>query len=260
MLPVDEPTETMFLPSSSMKVQPTEDDAEKCYLFANNENKTKFCGISFGIGVGIGHSFEEGVRRHYENFRIEGVSSGYTIIALFAFINYLAALHSSFYYYDGIWCMRILLIARTFVSAVGLYTSYKIFNAKVKPGHASGGHFGKYVSTVTNLSNFVIIGAALVNGGSYAWKSSLGSCFFHIDGTEDAHKDYYFFDCNPAYELGSTATDAYMVMLLGNIFLVASLRCHSYWAAWVNYMITLISVIIATAVSQNPWTSIPVIF
>ena len=51
-----------------------------------------------------------------------------------------------------------------------------------------------------------------------------------------------------------------IVLLIGNIFMVCILRSHSHWAAWVNYIITCISVFAAAALSNDTQTSGPVIF
>ena len=237
----------MFLPSSSVSVKPTEEDAEKCYTFANNMERGKF----------YHQSFEEGVKRHYENFRIERVSSGFTVMVAFGSINFSNTLYASLSKYDDIWLMRIVQMVRVIICCVGIYTNYKIFYGRVKPNTtASREEFGNYVSTVTSLSNFIIIAFALVNGVAYAWRSSLGSCLVDGEAIElRKNNDYFSFDCNAGYEMGGTPGDSLLILLVGNLFLIATLRCHYYWAAFVSYVVTIVSVIVAAAVSPAPLTS-----
>jgi hypothetical protein len=243
----------MFLSSSSMSVLATEEDAKHCYNFANKEKERKFYSIAL--------PFEGGIQLHYENFRIGRVSSGFVVLVIFCMLSFLRGLFISFTQYESIWLVRIVLIMRNVVCWAGLYLSYKIFYARVKPDSASREEFGNYVSTVTNLSNFVIVVFALGNGLIYAWKSSLGSCVDVNDNrTHLKNSDLLHFDCNTGYEVGSTSTSSLIILLLGNIFLVATLRCHSYWAAAASYVVTAISVLAAAAVSRSPLISTPAVF
>jgi hypothetical protein len=237
----------LFLPSSPMSMQATEEDAKRCYNFASF---TKF--------HGIGQPFEEGVQLHYENFRIGRVSSGFATLGIFCLISFFYALFLSFARYENIWFVRIVMIWRNVINWVGLYIFYKIFYARVQPDSASREEFSKYVSTVTNLSNFLIVAFALGNGLIYVWKSSLGSCL-DVNGSDLKNNDVFNLDCNTGYEIGATPTIAMQILLVGNVFLVATLRCHSYWAALMSYVVTVVSVFAAAAVSSSPLTSVSTI-
>ena len=238
----------MFLPTYSMSVQPTEEDAKRCYSFANKEQTTTLYPSS--------QYFEDDVQRHYENFRINRVSFGFALMAFCASFNSLSGLYVAFYKYEDILLMRMAMIARNIVVCVAWYTSYKIFYAREHP--ANGEQFKKYVSTVTNLSNFLIISYALVNGIVCVWKSSLGSC---LDENGDMrHTDYFQLDCNPAYEVRGTPSDIFILLFIGNIFMVATLRCHSFWAVWISYAVVAVSVYTGAALSLSALTSIPQIF
>jgi len=246
----------MFLPSSSspLSVAHTEEDAHFCSQF--NNTRKNF------ISVG-GSSFEEkGIQLYYENFRIEIVSSSVLLLILcLSSITFINGLASSLLNYNEIWLLRIALVIRILICCVGFYTYYKIFHLRVRPETSTKSDFHQYVSSVVNLSNFLIISLAVVNGFVYAWKSSLGSCLHVQDGsTEVINNDYYFFNCNSSYEIGSTPTDSMVVLLVGNILVISTLRSHSYWAMWTSYIVTLACVIAGAAVSRSPFTSSSTIF
>ena len=247
----------MFLPSSSpLGVKPTEDDAENCSNFIDNINKGKNLFTA-------GHfSFEEkGIQYYYENFRIESVtSSSVAFIILLAMFSFVHGLVVSLTFYEGVWLMRAAMVIRNINCIVALYIAYKIFRLRVRPESSTREEFHRYVSSVVRLSNFVVISFALVNGFVYAWKSSLGSCLIIENNQVTVNNDnYYFMNCNPSYEVGSTPTEAMLTVLVGNILIIATLRSHSYWAAWVSYVVTLLSVITAAVVSPLPRQSGPVI-
>jgi hypothetical protein len=246
----------MFLPSSSpLGVSPTEEDALSSSNFMSNRNTRK----NFYNG---GRSFEEeGVQFYYENFRIEIVSSSIIFILILSILNFIHGLAISFILYEGVWLMRAAMVIRNIICCVALYTFYKIFHMRVRPESSTREEFQRYVSSVVRLSNFVVIAFALVNGFVYAWKSSLGSCLTIEDNhAVISNENYYYLNCNPSYEIGSTPTDAMVLLLVGNILIIATLRSHSYWAAWVSYAVTLVFVIVGAAVSQAPLTSTSTVF
>jgi len=87
------------------------------------------------------------------------------------------------------------------------------------------------------------------------FKSSLGSCLKLNDETlklEVIEEDKYYYSCNPAYEVGGTPVNSMILLLIGNIFIIVTLRCHSSWAARINYFITCITCITAASVSPDP--------
>ena len=245
----------MFLPSSSpLGVKPTEDDAENCSNFIDNINKGKNLFTA-------GHfSFEEkGIQYYYENFRIESVtSSSVAFIILLAMFSFVHGLVVSLTFYEGVWLMRAAMVIRNINCIVALYIAYKIFRLRVRPESSTREEFHRYVSSVVRLSNFVVISFALVNGFVYAWKSSLGSCLVVEDNRVTVNNDdFYFMNCNPSYEIGSTPTDSMVLLLVGNILIIATLRSHSYWAAWVTYLVTITFVIAGAALSPSPRQSVP---
>jgi hypothetical protein len=239
-----------------MNVQANEEDAKRCYNFASFANKEKE--IKVTKFYSIGQPFEEGVQLHYENFRIGRVSSGFVVLVIFCIISFLYTLFISFTDYENIWIVRVGIIFRNVISWVGLFISYKIFYARVQPDCASREEFSKYVYTVTNLSNFLIVAFAVGNGLFFVWKSSLGSCL-DVNGNLK-NDDAFKLDCNTGYEVGYVPIASLIVLLFGNVFLVATLRCHSYWAALINYVVTVISVFVGVALSPSPLASTPAIF
>ncbi len=55
--------------------------------------------------------------------------------------------------------------------------------------------------------------------------------------------------------LGGTSPSDFLMLLLGNIFTITTLRCHSLYASRVSYIITCICTIAAAAVSPSPQQS-----
>lgn len=244
----------MFLPSSSssMKLTHTEEDAKRCAVFVDQKELNFFS---------LGRSFEEGIQRHYENFRIERVSHYNAVLLLFCFVYFLNHLVISLSWYEGVWFIRIASILRLVMVLVGLFLHYKIFYDRVYADTSSREEFHSYVASVTAASNFCVIATALINGAVYTWMSSLGSCLHETTTLYTiGMEEYTSLDCNPFYELGMTHFESMMTLILGNIFMIAVLRSHSYWAARISYVITVICSIAAAAVSRVPFTSLPVLF
>jgi hypothetical protein len=237
-----------------MSVTPTEDDARNSSNFIYKQNiaaKNMFTGRCFGDD-------EEGIQFYYENFRIEIVSSSTIFILILSIINFIHGTVSAFWSYEEIWLMRAAMVIRNIICVVALYTFYKIFYVRVRPESSTRKEFHRYVSSVVRLSNFIVISFALVNGFVYAWKSSLGSCLVVEDNRVTVNNDdFYFLNCNPSYEIGSTPTDSMVLLLVGNILIIATLRSHSYWAAWVTYLVTITFVIAGAALSPSPRQSVP---
>jgi hypothetical protein len=236
-------------------VKPTEEDAQCCTNFIKNSNTEKklFTGRTFG---------EEGIQFYYENFRIEIVSSSTIFLFITALAIFIPGSFVAFKFYDrAMWVMRAAMMMRCAACAVALYLIHKIFYRRVRPESSTRKEFHQYVSSVVRLSNFVVISLAVINGFVCAWKSSLASCLV-IDDNQVTVKDddYYFLNCNTAYEIGSSPTEPMLLLLVGNILIVATLRSHSFWAAWVSYIVTLVFVIAGAALSPSPSQSVPAIF
>jgi hypothetical protein len=251
----------MFLESSSdssaslLADKPTEEDARNCYNF--NKNKpTPANSFNFGHH----HSFEdENIQRHYGNFRITRVSRSVLVLWILYLLTNGVGLVKSFTMYTDIWVARIFLFCRIIIALVGVFNYFNIFHMRVHHD-ASRKDFHQYVSFVTNTSNFIIISIAMVNGLIYAWKSSLGSCLDVDESTNENHIEGQFsYDCNPSYEIGGTPTHSMMILIAGNIVLITTLPCHSLWAAWINYVVTCVSVITAAILSPDFFSSVSVI-
>ena len=60
---------------------------------------------------------------------------------------------------------------------------------------------------------------------------------------------------NYTFSPGGTSPTDFLVLLLGNIFAITTLRCHSLYASRVSYVITCICTIVASAVSPLPYQS-----
>ena len=247
----------MYLPSSSspLSVKPTEEDAHCSSKFIKSRltDHNIFTGLTFE---------EVGIQFYYENFRIDIVSRTTIPLVLLTFVIFIHVFFVSFKTYDNtIWVMRAAMMMRCVVYIAALYVVYKIFCRRVRPESSTRKEFHQYVSSVVRLSNFVVVTFALVNGFVYAWKSSLGSCLVIDDNQVTVDEtDYYFLNCNTAYEIGSSPTEPMLLLLVGNILIVATLRSHSFWAAWLNYIVTLMFVITGAALSPSPSQSAPAIF
>jgi hypothetical protein len=239
----------MFLPPDSFRVIPTEEDAKRCSSFSpkddNNEHLRSFK--------------EEGIQRHYEYFLIQRASRTFVVLAFGMFVLFATALYSTFTDNGDIWVMRSLLIVRLLVLLLVFYIYYKIFHARVYPDRASREEFHQYVNVVTTLSNVVVITLACVNGVAYVWKTSLGSCL-EVDSTGEEFRNsraVFYYDCNPSHELGTTPTESMVMLIVGNLLCIATLRSHSYWATWINYVVTVLCVIVASAISPLPLVAFP---
>jgi uncharacterized membrane protein len=246
----------MYLPSSSspLSVKTTEEDAHCSTNFIKN--------LGTGKNLFTGRTFdEEGIQFYYENFRIEIVSSSTIFLFIMALAIFIHGLVITFIEYDtSSWLMRTAMIIRCIIFIVALYVVYKIFYSRIRPESSTREEFHLYVSSVVRLSNLIVISFAFVNGFVCAWKSSLGSCLIIEDNQASIdNDDYYFLNCNTSYEIGSTPTEAMLLLLVGNILVIATLRCHSYWAAWVSYIATIMFVITGAALSPSPTQSIPAI-
>jgi hypothetical protein len=245
----------MFLPSySSLGVPPTEEDAHRCACFTSKDNKR----MSF---YSRGAPFDECIQLYYENFRIEISSSSVTIVFFFSFVSFLRGLMVSVVSYNEVWVMKCAFFSRVMYCLVGFFTFYKIFYARVHPENACCKKFKEYVKSVVRLSNFLIIFNSVLNGVVYAWISSLGSCLDASENETDVDNNPFFtMDCNPSYEKGSTPYDAMLLLLMGNMFVIGLLRCHSHSAAVISYFVTVVCAIAGAAVSPKPITSTPALF
>jgi hypothetical protein len=157
--------------------------------------------------------------------------------------------------------MRIILILRLALSIVALFNYYNIFCGSVSP-ESNRKDFHSYVNSVTNLSNFIVIAISLVNGAAYVWRSSLGSCLVFDSESQEYeldNSDPNFYDCNPSFETGGTPMNSMILLLVGNIFIIITLRCHSVWATRVNYIVMCISCVAAAALSPDGCQSLLVI-
>jgi hypothetical protein len=156
-------------------------------------------------------------------------------------------------YDEKVWFMRVILICRLLIVALGLWTYAKIFYY-CTPVDGDQKEFYHYVKVVTNFSNLIVVLVSLVNGIAYVWKSNRGSCLV-FDATtseyEVDNRDTYFYNCNPSFEVGGTPANSMVILIVGNIFIVSTLRCHSAWAARVNYWVMCLSCISAAAVSPD---------
>ena len=93
---------------------------------------------------------------------------------------------------------------------------------------------------------------------AHVWKASLGPCLvFDSEGNQIETNDLYFYDCNPSHSIGTTPTDTMIMLVFGNILCITTLRSHSYWAAWINYSVTVVSVVFAAALSRHPFIAFP---
>ena len=201
---------------------------------------------------------DKNTQYHYENFRIKNVSKMILAILIPCFLLYLYGCVILFTKYERVWFMRTILITREVIVVLALYNYYKIFYARVSL-EAEQSEFRKYVGSVTALSNFIIVTSGLVNGAAYAWKSSLGSCFVKNEDLELEVIDPYYYNCNPSFENGGTPVNSMLLLVVGNILLIVTLRCHSSWAARVNYFFTLMSCVVAAALSPDFGHSIVII-
>lgn len=232
---------------SCVDAKPTEEDFKSCRESYSKQKE----------GVSLGQSFDEGIQLHYANFRIDSVSYGCLVLLIFNCPLFVYGLLLSFLQ-NEIWLMRMCMIARCCLCCVGIFLVNKVFLAKVHPDNKNRRAFCNYVRVVTSLSNFLIVSFSLVNGVEYAWRSSRGSCLDDQDNTRYGYLSNL--GCNPSYEAGSTPTDSLIMLLFGNICLVAALRCHSYWASCLSYIIAAICTAIAAAVCRSPITSLPAMF
>jgi hypothetical protein len=240
----------------------TEEDARNCYRHRLTDQR----GLPIAQKCfGSKFSFEdEKISYHYENFRITNASKTHVVVVwLTLLVLFIYGFVVSFTAYSNdLWVMRVLLTLRLLISLVAVFNYYTIFYAAV-PSDASQKLFRSYVSSVTNMSNFIIISIAVVNGIVYVWQSSLGSCMAVNKDTnivELNHQDKYFYDCNPSYEIGGTPTNSMVLLLVGNIFVVITLRCHSCWAARISYYITCVSAIAASVLAPDFGQSSLIIF
>jgi len=158
----------------------------------------------------------------------------------------------SFFHFDvDLTPMRVILSLRMAISLLALYNYYEIFHARVSHLEEKT-VFYRYVRYVTGLSDFIIVSFTLVNCAAYVWESSRGSCLSIKDNeaSADSH-NAFFLHCNPSYEIGGTPMNSMILLLVGNIFVVTTLRCHSSWSARVSYFATCISTVVAALVSPD---------
>jgi CheY-like chemotaxis protein len=236
-------------------VTPTEEDAHRCSSFVvDNISMSKYF-------ISGGRSFDDkGVQLYYENFRIDHMSSSIVYILLLSFANFFHIAVTSFLEYENIWLIRSAIVLRNIICILALYVVYKVFYVRVRPESSTREEFRRYVASVVRLSNFIVVAFALVNGFVYAWKSSLGSCLIIQENHASVNQDDHFFlNCNPSYEIGPTPTDSMVLLLVGNILIVTTVRSHSFWAVCVSYVTSLLFVIASAVVSPSPRQSVPTI-
>lgn len=247
------------------KIVATEEDALNCYNYYHKKVSHKSTqSTCFGNELIFK---DENVRWHYDNFRILNVSAYHSIIWFSQFLLYSFGLLVLFTEYThDLWFMRTIVSLRLIIVCIALFTYHKIFyKAKThKYGNdpALKQSFQRYVKDVTSLSNFIVIAISIVNGAAYVWKSSLGSCLYFDETTqknEVKNSDTYYYDCNPHFETGGTPINSMVLLLIGNIFVIITLRCHSPWAARMNYFLTCAACIAAASLSPDPGLSTLVI-
>jgi hypothetical protein len=258
--PDDDINRTSTNNGSNNEINATEQDAVNCYIYQTNINSRK-TNASSCCGTFFGHRlpFQGQVQLHYQNFRIGNVSWLHSVIWVSLFVLYFFGMYVTFTEYDeGLWFMRIILSLRLAIAVMALFNFHSIFYSKVTHESSNKEEFRFFVNRVTALSNFIVVSVALVNGAAYMWTSSKGSCLYLDPQTlkyEVRNSDTYFYDCNSSFETGGTPVNSMVLLLLGNIFIVTTLPCHSSWAARINYFVTCFSCITAAALSPDPGQS-----
>lgn len=252
-----------ILPDSSHE-EATEEDAMKCYMHRQRRDHSESTlQLVLRTFLGNNNPFNnENIQRHYEHFRIRNISkkqAAVWIISIVLFTYYCIDLF--FFYERNLWFMRVVISLRLSFCILALYNLYKVSYGGVSHD-ADQKDFYSYVNSVTNISNFIVISFALANGASYVWLSSRGSCLVFNSNTglyEVDDGDLYLYDCNPSFETGGTPLTPMLSLIVGNIFIVLVLRCHSSWAARISYFVACMAAIAAAFVSPDASQSFTVI-
>ena len=243
----------------------SEEDALNCcdYKRWNYESKLPLKTHCWGLYK----SFQnENIQRYYQYFLINGTSTTPVIFWIVLFVLYAFAFVHMFQLSNSIPLvreMRICSLCRLLLIVLTFYIYYKILYGKVTP-HMEKAKFKLFVNVITHLSNFIIVSYAGVSGVDFVIRSSLSSCqhFYAVNRggevEEQDRPDYIY--CNPQYEDGSPPMVITLLLFVGNLLAVSSLRCHSSWAAKVNYFIVFVSIVIVAFQSSEVRESAPVMF
>jgi hypothetical protein len=187
---------------------PTEEDAKNCCGSYINVFQTSFS--------------DANVQTHYEQFRIQSVTCG--MLWLWFCVVLLLNSSSSFGLYllytkykETLFIVNIVLTGRIILACMAFYVCYRV--TRCVPTDASMTDLRKQTSIITNLTNAIIIGLPLVNGLMLCYKATRGGC-------EDFDERYGFYDCNEAYDTGGVPSAGALYLMMFNIFIITTLRCH----------------------------------
>lgn len=223
----------------------TEQDAINCNRFANRF-KVKSSIFNF-----FNNPFEDPkVLLHYQYHRIKNNSLMHPLYWIMTLLGHSHQLYVASMQYEDIWLMRMIVFSHVVLTLMWAYICNKV-SSTTTPGplDMSQEKFKDFVSTITNLSNIIVVMATLTNGLFYAWQSSLGPCLSH-------EHEVFHFGCNPSHCNGGTPTFPLVQLLFGNIFVVTTLRSHSPFALCLSYLLTCASVVIAAILSPDPIQSL----
>ena len=227
---------------------PTPGDAKNCLLGRDRVEIKNYRHIFWSTT-----SFkEEIIQMCYEKHRIDGsllLMKTNLLVMLGMTVNFSYGFLFACLLYSELWVVKTLLLVRVIVLLSFVYLCYRI-NKIQHSIDFDQQDYHRNVLLTTNITNWTIIGASLVNGAMYVWKSSLSEC---VDNGDD---DFFLYTCNEGYTVGSSAFLSAIVLLVGNTYLIAVFRCHHFLAVMAAYCITSVSCLLAAAVAPHPQQSL----
>jgi hypothetical protein len=217
----------------------TEEDAKNCYT-----KSPQYRDIYFS---------DTNIQKYYEKFRIDSVTLWtivpWLVLSVFLVANALGGIFVIINNYPSeILLQKCLIIARIIVCILIILNCGLIMKGVKK--NSSQADLFSYISLVTNLTNTIMVASSFVNAVVLISRSLLGDC-----GEHD-YDHIYYLDCNDSHEYGGMPQAPFLLLVMGNIFLVTTFKCHHYWAVLLSYFIVVVGCIASIAVSPNPVKSL----